>query len=66
MHDLRKIEVLVDGKWEHINLCELKSGDTFRMFESTGEPVVDEKGRKVWIVTSDIFIKDGMLAINIK
>jgi hypothetical protein len=41
MENLRKIEKKVNDKWVEIPFTELKNGDTFRMFESTGEPVVD-------------------------
>lgn len=43
MSDKRKIEIKKDGVWEEFKFADLKKGMIFRMFESTGEPVVDKK-----------------------
>ena len=48
MSDLRKVEVLSnrDQQWKEIPFEQLRKGDTFRMFESTGEPVLDENKKQ--------------------
>lgn len=42
--EMRKTEVLKDGKWVQCKVKDLKSGDKMRMFESNGDPVktIDE------------------------
>lgn len=52
--------------WEPVLFMELTIGDTFRMYEQNGEPVIDQKGRKEWIAASKPYInKDGIPAIVI-
>lgn len=41
MSQLRKTEIFKDDRWQIEVFKELKRGDTFRMFEPTGEPVKD-------------------------
>ena len=66
MVDMRKVEVFRDEGWTEINFSELGEGDKFRLFESTGEKVVDPKGRGVWIASGKPFLnKYDDMTINI-
>jgi len=47
VNDLRRAEVVVGDKWIDIEFEEIRAGNRFRLFESTGEPVVDENMAKV-------------------
>lgn len=40
MKNLRTVERLTDGEYVKIPFQELKKGDTFRMFNPDGEPVI--------------------------
>lgn len=66
MKDLRKVEVLINNEWVERDFAELRKGVKFRMFESTGEPVVDNEGRTEWTAISDPFkTESGVWAIKI-
>ncbi len=58
MEQLRKVEVIRDGKWVETPLREVVTGDTFRMFEPDGEPVEDQ-GQREFIASSDAFQISG-------
>jgi len=62
----RKIEVNRDGVWFPILFKDLHKGDTFRMFESTGEPVIGDKNDTDFIATSEPYVTDDVLTINVK
>lgn len=62
----RKIEVNKDGAWLPIPFENLHKGDTFRMFESTGEPVIGDKNDTDFIATSEPYLSDNTLTINVK
>lgn len=49
----RTIEVLKDNKWMPIGRGDIKVGDTFRMFEPSGEIVIDPIGHTEWVAMSD-------------
>jgi hypothetical protein len=51
--------------WHDIEFKELKDGDIYRMFESTGEPVKDNNGETEFVADSDAFEKDGVWTIAI-
>lgn len=51
--DTRKTEILYKEEWYRIPFDHVKSGDVFRLIESTGEFVVDENGKTEFIATSD-------------
>ena len=54
-----------EDNWEPVEFMELTIGDVFRMYENTGEPVMDQKGRKEWIAAGKPYInKDGIPAIK--
>lgn len=59
MKDKRKVLVLSDDiepVWLEIKFEELKTGDLFKLFEPTGEPVVTDDGRTEFLCTSDAFL----------
>jgi hypothetical protein len=66
-YGIRRVERRVNHKkWEEVPFMELTSGCTFRMFESDGTPVVDEKGRSQWTAACKPFKKpNGDLSINV-
>src|SRR5690554_2299133 len=43
----RIVQVLRKNKWVTIPFTELKKGDTFRMFETNGKPVIDTNNGKL-------------------
>ncbi len=67
MNDLRSAEILIKDEWLPIEFKNIKKSDTFRLFESTGEPVSGEDGDTEFIATSNPYItKDGVDGIDIK
>ncbi len=65
--DCRKIEMLIPEQWVEVSLKSIKKGMTFRMFESTGEPVLGEKGSTIFIATNDCEItEDGIPFVSIE
>lgn len=55
-----------DDSWEPVEFMELTIGDVFRIYEDTGEPVMDQKGRKEWIAAGKPYInKYGIPAIRV-
>lgn len=61
MEELRKVEVYVhpDG-WIAVPFRDVKKGDFFRIFESTGEPVYDQLHNSEFTATSDAKEIDGV------
>jgi hypothetical protein len=53
MSEDRKVEILRNSSWQEVNFEQLKVGDTFRLFELTGEPVVDHKGNTIFYAKSN-------------
>lgn len=54
----RIVQVLRKNKWVTIPFTELKKGDTFRMFEANGEPVIDPnngKPRTKFLAISELY-----------
>ena len=69
MSDVRKVEVLSkrDNKWKSIPFEMIRKGDVFRMFEPTGEPVMDKSNNHIFIANSDpVVTEGGEYAISIK
>lgn len=53
-----------DDTWEPVEFMELTIGDTFRIYEQDGEPVIGQNGHNEWIATSKPYInKDGIPTI---
>lgn len=66
MHDLRKVEILKNGQWCETNFESICAGDTFRMFESTSEAVVDKNGNTQFVAkTNPYMTSDGVLGVDI-
>lgn len=51
--------------WHDIDFKELKDGNIFRMFESTGEPVCNPEGETEFIATCDAYLKDDIWTIEV-
>jgi hypothetical protein len=53
----RRVEIFVDGQWVHLEseLADIKTGDLYRLFEPTGEAVVNEDGQSEFKATSDSY-----------
>jgi len=54
----RIVQALRKNKWVTIPFTELKKGDTFRMFEANGEPVIDPnngKPRTKFLAISELY-----------
>jgi len=66
MLDLRKVEIKQDDVWKEISFSELKTGDTFRMFEKTGEPVKDLNGRTEFVAANDSYTDEECKVQTIK
>jgi hypothetical protein len=51
--DMRTVEVNRNGIWKAIDFKKLNKGDNFKMFEPTGEPVIDNNNNTVFYSTSE-------------
>lgn len=58
----RVVEKYENDTWIKTNLIDLKVGNRFRMFESTGEPVEDEDGRTEFVAATNGYL-DPVLRI---
>ena len=59
--NLRRIQRLENGEWADTTMDELRVGQRFRMFESSGEQVVDTStGQDSWVVISGPYFPEGM------
>ena len=69
-NDVRKCETLVrvDDKdvaiWEEVGFMDLKFGDIFRMYEPTGEPVIDDGGFSQFIARSNARFIDNIPTVE--
>lgn len=67
MEDLRRVEILRNGQWQEVDFGFIKAGDIFRMFEATGEPVVDNNGNRLFIAISNPYkTKEGLWVVKIE
>jgi hypothetical protein len=57
----RRVEILRNEKWVDYEFMDLKNGDIFRLFESTGEPV--DYGRP-WIATGSAYSNNGVGTVD--
>lgn len=65
--DYRTVEIYNDteNKWIKVEFSEIKKDDKFRLFESTGEPVKDEKGNTEFIAESNVKVnEDGIMYVD--
>jgi|LFRM01.1.fsa_nt_gb hypothetical protein len=66
MDNIRRTEILIDGKWKQINFENIRAGDIFRLFEPTGETVVDDKGNDKFIAKTNAYLnKDGVYGVEV-
>lgn len=65
MTDKRIVQVYSNGIWIESDMTKIVEGDRFRLFESTGEAVIDSKGRKEWVAASSPHEKYGDWAVDI-
>jgi hypothetical protein len=56
MEELRKTEIFTENGWVEIPFMELTAGDVFRLFEPTGEIVVDSYGVNEFLAVSNATI----------
>lgn len=63
--ELRTVQVNRNGSWKNIEFSQLSKGDNFRMFEATGEEVVDNNSNTVFYSTSEPYKNnDGIWTID--
>lgn len=60
----RTVHIFKDNKWIEVPFEELKVGDIYEMFESTGEPVLNDDGSSLSIVIKAPYIQNGVLTIQ--
>lgn len=51
----RKCEILKSNDWKEIDFKGLKENNIFRLFEPTGEPVIDEDGSTKFAAECDAY-----------
>lgn len=56
---MRKVELLCNDEWIEIPFSKIREGDIYRVFEVTGEQVLDEDGHGIFIAESDAVKVDG-------
>jgi len=65
--DSRRAEILMpDVGWTEVSFEQLLKGDTFRLFESDGTPVIDDEGKSIFVATCDPYVYRGVWGINTK
>ncbi len=57
--ETRRFEKKDHRKWVPVEFDKLTSGCVFRIFEETGEQVIDAKGRKEFIAMSKPYINEN-------
>lgn len=58
--DIRKAEVFTNNAWTEVPFEDIKEGQKFRLFEPTGEPVVNLRDNIVeWVALSDAYLNFG-------
>lgn len=51
----RTCEIYKEGSWHNTSLNLVKKGELFRLFEPTGEAVLDDAGNSTWLANADGF-----------
>jgi len=64
--ELREVEIKVAGRWTPCKFSDVVKGDTFRLFESTGEPVVLPDGLAEFIASDDAVLLHGKWVLETK
>jgi hypothetical protein len=63
--DSRKCQIYYKDEWFTIPFDHIKAGDVFRLFEPTGEPVLDENGKDAWTALSNPYLdEDGTWGVE--
>lgn len=57
--EMRKAEILVNDEWIEVPFLKIKEGDIYRLFEATGEQVLDSDANGVFIAECDAYIDDS-------
>jgi len=58
--DIRKAQIKDEKlQWKDINFKDLKNGNVFRLFESTGEEVFGLSNKTDFIANSDAYLNDN-------
>ena len=67
MKDRRRVEVWTTKGWLEVEMSDLKVGDRFRMFEPSGEQVVNKEDESTeWIVSRPAYIGEyGVYEVEI-
>lgn len=65
MTDKRIVQVYNNGVWIETDMSKLLKGDKFRLFESTGEPVINSQGKKEWIAATHSYEKYGDWIVDV-
>lgn len=66
MTDKRIVQVYNNGVWIETDFSNVLKGDKFRLFESsTGEPIIDSKGKKEWIAANHSYEKYGDWVVDV-
>ena len=60
MKEQRKVMRLDENnyKWEEIDFCDLRDGDTFQLYDRDGSLVKDEYGQYKFLATSDPYLNE--------
>ena len=62
----RKIEVFYNKDWVEVSMSCVCKGDTFRMFEPSGEQVKDKDGNLEFVATSNAYIGEfGVFEVEV-
>ena len=66
MKDERIIQVYDNGTWIQVEFDMLRDGDRFRLFDNSGNKIIDRKGRGEFVASCSPFInKYGDLVVNV-
>lgn len=66
MKDERIIQIYYNDTWMQTDFDKLKEGDKFRLFDKSGDKIIDRKGRSEFIASSSPFINQyGDLVVSV-
>ena len=64
---LRQVEIMVGGVgWTPCKFSDVIEGDQFRLFENTGEAVVDNTGNTEFVAVKDAYQSHGAWVLETK
>lgn len=65
--DYLRTQRKIDSEWQDIKFEELKDGDIFRMYKSTGELVIDRDGDFEFMADNDAYVNEnGIYEVKIR